>query len=408
MTTASPATDRIEFTGALGEPLAAALDWPKGRTKAFAVFAHCFTCSKDYFASRRIANALTAHGIAVLRFDFTGLGSSGGDFANTSFSSNAADLIAAARWLEEYHKAPALMVGHSLGGTAALVAAAKLPSVRGVVSIGAPADAEHVLTNFSAGLVEIRENGEAQVDIGGRPFTVKAGFLDDVEDSHLGDALAGLRAAVLVMHAPTDRQVGIENAEQIFKAVKHPKSFISLGDADHLLTDRADAIYAGDVIAAWASRYLPWARDEIEDEGVVVVAESGEGAYHVEINASGHPLSADEPESLGGSNRGATPYDLLCAALGACTTITLRMYANRKNLAVERIETRVEHKKHHASDSDEAAGEHDYPVDHFTRTIAISGNIEDAQRDRMMQIAGLCPVHKTLERANHISTRPAG
>ncbi len=401
----APPPEKVEFTGALGEPLAAAIDWPKGPTRAFAIYAHCFTCSKDLFASRRVSNALTAHGLAVLRFDFTGLGQSGGDFANTSFTSSAADLIAAAQWLAAAHQAPALLVGHSLGGTAVLAAATEIASVKAVATIGAPASAEHVLRNFSGGLEEIRARGEAEIDIGGRPFTIRKQFLDDAEATRLTDKIAALRAATLVMHAPTDQQVGIENAEAIFKALRHPKSFVSLDDADHLLTRHEDAIYAADVIAAWASRYMPAGRAEVEDEGDVVASESGEGPYHLNINASGHAFTADEPVAMGGTNRGASPYDILCAALGACTTITLRMYANRKRLPVDFIETRVMHHKHHADDSGEAAGEHDYRADHFIREIRIDGELSAQERQRMLEIAERCPVHKTLETPSRVDSR---
>lgn len=405
MAVASPPPEKVEFTGALGAPLAAAIDWPRCPTRAFAIYAHCFTCSKDLFASRRVANALTAHGIAVLRFDFTGLGESGGEFANTSFSSSAADLIAAADWLAATHRAPALLVGHSLGGTAVLAAATEIASVRAVATIGAPASADHVLRNFAGGLEEIRARGEAEVDIGGRPFTVRKQFLDDAEASRLTDKIATLHAATLVMHSPTDQQVGIENAEAIFKALRHPKSFVSLDDADHLLTRHEDAIYAADVIAAWASRYIPAERAGVVDEGDVVASESGEGPYHLNINASGHAFAADEPVAVGGTNRGASPYDILCAALGACTTITLRMYANRKRLPVDFIETRVMHHKHHADDSGEAAGEHDFRPDHFIREIRIDGDLDPGQRRRMLEIAGKCPVHRTLETPSQVDSR---
>lgn len=405
MTDPQPVSQRIEFPGALGNPLAAAIDWPKGPTQAFAIYAHCFTCSKDFFASHRISNALTAHGIAVLRFDFTGLGKSGGAFADTSFSSNAGDIVAAADWLKTNHQAPSLLVGHSFGGAAVLAAAPRIETVRAVASLAAPASVDHVLKVFSRSAEEIRSLEQAEVDIGGRPFTVGRQFIDDIAGTKLTDEIARLRAALLVMHSPTDDRVGIENAEAIFKAARHPKSFVSLADADHLLSDHADAIYVADVIAAWASRYVPRRSDGIVDEGHVVVTESGEGPYHLDINASGHALSADEPEDVGGTNRGATPYDLLSAALGACTTITLRMYANRKKLDVTSIETRVSHSKRHAADSAEVAEGQSVPVDHFAREIRIDGAIDDAQRQRMLQIADLCPVHKTLERTSRVESQ---
>jgi putative redox protein len=400
-------TTRIEFEGALGEPLAAALDWPSGPTRAFALFAHCFTCSKDLFASKRVSNALTAHGFAVLRFDFTGLGKSGGEFANTSFSSNAADLVAAADWLKHNHEAPSLMVGHSLGGAAVLAAAREIESVMAVATIGAPSSADHVLRHFKSDLDAIRRDGEAQVEIGGRPFTVKKQFLDDAEGANLTLAIEGMRAALLVLHSPVDQTVGIENAEAIFRAARHPKSFVSLDKADHLLTEPEDSIYAADIIATWGSRFLPARVVDESVEGKVVVSESGEGPYHLSINASGHLLSADEPESVGGTGRGPTPYDLLCAALGACTTITLRMYAKRKELQVESIQTEVDHEKRHAEDSADAEGETKRKIDVFTRRIWIFGGLTEVQRERMLQIADLCPVHKTLEAEANIKTELA-
>lgn len=274
-----------------------------------------------------------------------------------------------------------------------------------MASLAAPASVDHVLKVFSRSAEEIRSLEQAEVDIGGRPFTVGRQFVDDIAGTKLTDEIARLRAALLVMHSPTDDRVGIENAEAIFKAARHPKSFVSLADADHLLSDHADAIYVADVIAAWASRYVPRRSDGIVDEGHVVVTESGEGPYHLDINASGHALSADEPEDVGGTNRGATPYDLLSAALGACTTITLRMYANRKKLDVTSIETRVSHSKRHAADSAEVAEGQSVLVDHFARQIRIDGAIDDAQRKRMLQIADLCPVHKTLERTSRVESQ---
>lgn len=406
MPTPQPRPEKIEFKGAAGHALAAAIDWPAGRTRAFAIFAHCFTCSKDVFAARRVAHALTAHGFAVLRFDFTGLGSSQGEFSNTNFSSNAADIVAAARWLADTHDAPRLLVGHSLGGAAVLAAAAELSSVEAVATIAAPSSADHVLRHFDRSLEAIREDGEAEVDIAGRPFVIKKQFVEDAEGSRLTDRIHSLRKPLLILHSPIDAIVGIDNAETIFKAAHHPKSFVSLDQADHLLTDHADAIYAADVIAAWASKFVPAETEELADEGHVVIAESGEGPYHLEINASGHALSADEPEDVGGTNRGPTPYDLLCAALGACTTITLRMYANRKDLAVTHIETLVDHEKRHAQDS-EGAEDKSTKIDVFKRTLLIDGDLTDDQRNRMAQIADLCPVHKTLERASKVETELA-
>ncbi|MGJ8528459.1 bifunctional alpha/beta hydrolase/OsmC family protein [Maritalea sp.] len=396
---------KVEFSGALGEQLAASIDWPNGETRGFAIFAHCFSCSKDFVASRRVANALTEHGFAVLRFDFTGLGRSGGDFSDTNFSTNAQDLVAAAKWLDEHYDAPTLLVGHSLGGAAVLAAAAQIPSAKAVATIGAPADVDHILHMFQCSLGDIEKNGEGEVDLGGRPFKIKKQFVDDVRNQSLGDQIAKFKGAKLILHSPVDQTVGIENAEGIFKAAKHPKSFVSLDNADHLLTKIEDASYAAEVIAAWAERFIPSKAPSIDDEGHTIAAESGEGKYHLNINASGHHISVDEPVSVGGTDRGATPYDLLCAALGSCTTITLRMYADRKKWPVNHIETWVDHAKKHAKDCEECGEGREGRVDIFHRRILIEGDLDDDQRARLLEIADKCPVHKTLEQSSVVTTK---
>lgn len=248
--------ERTEFLGSDGHKLAARIDSPDGPVLAFALFAHCFTCGKDVFAASRIAQALTDHGIAVLRFDFTGLGASEGEFANTNFSSNLADLIGAANHLRESYLAPALLIGHSLGGAAVLAAAGDIPEVRAIVTIGAPSDPAHVSGLFRDQLEEIEANGEAQVQLSGRPFRIKRQFLVDASEHNLTEKIAHLRKALLVMHSPIDKTVDIANALQIFTAAKHPKSFISLDDADHLLSRKSDAIYVAKMIAAWSGRYI--------------------------------------------------------------------------------------------------------------------------------------------------------
>jgi len=398
---------KIEFDGAQGESLAAAISWPQGKTRAFAIFAHCFSCSKDFVASRRVANALTEHGFAVLRFDFTGLGRSGGDFSNTNFSTNIQDLVAAAQWLGANFDAPSLLVGHSLGGAAVLAAAPEIASVKAVATIAAPADVEHILSQFTCSLEEIEANGEGQVDLGGRPFKIKKQFLDDVREFDLPNQIKKFRGATLVLHSPIDALVGIQNAETIFKSAKHPKSFVSLDNADHLLTKLEDASYAAEVIGAWAQRFIPSTGENIQSEGLVVAAESGEGKYHLHVDASGHPLTIDEPLEVGGSDRGPTPYDLLSAALGGCTTLTLRMYADRKKWPVTHIETRVEHAKHHAQDIEDLGEKFEGRVDVFTRNILIEGELDQDQRQRLLEIADKCPVHKTLEKSSAIRTNLA-
>ncbi|MCZ4271135.1 bifunctional alpha/beta hydrolase/OsmC family protein [Maritalea porphyrae] len=395
---------KVEFDSAMGEQLAAAISWPRGKTRAFAIFAHCFSCSKDFVASRRVANALTEHGFAVLRIDFTGLGKSGGDFSDTNFSTNVQDLVAAANWLTDNYDAPALLVGHSLGGAAVLAAAPELASVKAVATIGAPANAVHVLQQFSCSVEEIEQNGEGEIDLGGRPFVVKKQFLDDVRTFDLPAQIKKFRGAKLILHSPLDRVVSVENAERIFKAAMHPKSFVSLDDADHLLTKLEHASYAAQVIAAWAERYIPSVAEKADTEGHVIAAESGEGKYHLHVDASGHPLTIDEPIAVGGSDRGPTPYDLLAAALGGCTTLTLRMYADRKKWPVNHIETRVEHAKHHAKDCEECARGHEGRVDVFKRFIHIEGELDKEQRHRMLEIADKCPVHRTLEQSSIIRT----
>ena len=329
---------KIEFPGAIGGNLAARLDLPDlpVAPRAYALFAHCFTCGKDIFAASQIAKALTAHDIAVLRFDFTGIGSSEGEFANTNFSSNVQDVVAAAGYLRKNHIAPSLLIGHSLGGAAVLAAASHVPEATGIVTIGAPASAAHVTNNFAADLAEITEKGTAKVTLAGRSFTITKQFLDDVAEQRVLDGLAKLKKALLVCHAPRDEYVGIENATQIFVAARHSKSFLSLDTADHLLREREDAIYLADVIAAWSSRYLPVAEElEALPPGTVEVRETRTGPLVQRVRAGHHVLLADEPVAVGGDDAGPGPYDYLLAALGACTSMTMRLYADRKGLAAE-------------------------------------------------------------------------
>lgn len=407
---------KVTFTGSQGDALDARLDRPDGAVRAFALFAHCFTCSKDVFAASRIAAGLTAQGYAVLRFDFTGLGRSEGEFANTNFSSNVRDLVAAADFLRENHAAPALLIGHSLGGTAVLAAAGEVPEARAVVTLGAPADAAHVVAGFHAETREIEETGRAKVALGGRHFTIRKQFLDDVRDTVLDDKIAGLKKALLVMHGPLDDVVGIDNATRIFVAARHPKSFVSLDTADHLLSRRADAAYAAGVIAAWASRFLPGETgDDGEEagaaragdgEGEVLVAETGEGLFRQRVVAGRHVLTADEPKRVGGEDAGPSPYDFLAIALGACTSMTLRLYARRKDLALERVSVQVSHAKVHAEDCAECENRTGR-VDRFERRISLTGDLDEAARTRLLEIADKCPVHRTLEQSSVIATRLA-
>lgn len=397
-------SQKVEFDGALGDRLAARLEHPSGPALGWAIFAHCFSCSKDIFAAQRISRRLTDRGFGVLRFDFTGLGASKGDFANTNFSSNVDDLIAAARWLESTHGAPGLMVGHSLGGAAVLAAAAQLESVKAVATLGAPADADHVRHQFMDRVPDIERDGEAEVLLAGRPFRIQKQFLDDIEGRALDEIVGSLNAAVLIAHAPTDATVGIENATRLFVAAKHPKSFLSLDGADHLLTGKEHAEHAADVIGAWAARYahvqhLPEPPKALEGR-CASVEETGMGGFHSWVRAGAHSFIADEPLSQSGLDGGPHPYQLLCASLAACTTMTLRMYANFKGYEFGRIRTDVTHER----DSEGPAGA---TRDVFSRTIHVEGQTNAEMQAKILEIANKCPVHKTLERSSTIETRTA-
>lgn len=394
------ATEPFDFTSADGHQLSGRLDLPDGSPRAFALFAHCFTCTKQSIAAVRIARSLTQRGIAVLRFDFTGLGESGGDFADSTFSGNVRDLMAAVAEMAAKNMAPKLLIGHSLGGAAVLAAAGDLPSVTAVAVIGAPFDVQHVKGQFGDGLATLMDKGEAMVDLGGRPFNMRRSFIDDLEKHDQKSRIAHLHRALLILHSPVDQTVGAENAGAIFQAAKHPKSYVSLADADHLLTRPADAAYAADVIAAWSSRYLG-ADQELADEmpiDDVVVEETGGGKFQVVVKAGATRFIADEPIAAGGLGSGPAPFDILCAALGACTTMTLRMYARQKNWPVNHLRVRVAHSK----DKDQT------PPDLFTREITIAGDIDAAQRARMIEIAEKCPVHKTLTSGARIETQETG
>ncbi|HET7252906.1 MAG TPA: alpha/beta fold hydrolase, partial [Xanthobacteraceae bacterium] len=345
--------ERFDFPNAQGQKLAALLDRPPGEPRAYALFAHCFTFGKDVHAAKRIAEGLTALDIAVLRFDFTGLGSSDGEFANTTFSSNVADLVAAANELRRTRRAPAILIGHSLGGTAVLAAASDVPEARAVVTIGAPSDPTHVKGLFAHRLEEIGTKGEVEVALGGRPFRISRAFVDDLAEHRLLDRLGDLRKALLIFHSPTDAVVGIENAGQIFTAAKHPKSFVSLAGADHLLSRRSDATYVANVIHAWAERYLdmPEAAPDLADQSnAVVVRETRRGRFQQQVTVGRHRFLADEPTDVGGLDSGPGPYDLLLAGLGACTAMTLRLYAERKALPLERVTVELSHSRIHAAD----------------------------------------------------------
>jgi putative redox protein len=377
--------------------------------RAFALFAHCFTCTKDVLAARRIAGGLAAAGVAVLRFDFTGLGSSEGDFANTSFSSNVEDLVCAADYLRSSYEAPVILIGHSLGGAAVLATASRIPEVKAVATIGAPADVAHVLHQFGGSLDQIRSEGEGEVRLAGRPFRIRRSFVEDAEGQRLEDHIRMLGRALLVMHAPRDEVVGIDNASRIFLAARHPKSFVSLDDADHLLTRRADARYVGAVLAAWASRYLPQSPMDAAagvTDGTVRVRETGAGKFQQEITVGPHRWLADEPASAGGQDSGPSPYDLLVAALGSCTAMTLRLYADAKKLPLERVGVELRHEKIHAADCSECETR-EGKIDRIDRVLELEGPLDAAARQRLLEIADKCPVHRTLHGEVRVSTRLA-
>lgn len=395
----------------------ARLDLPDDGPSAYALFAHCFTCSKDVAAASAISASLVERGVAVLRFDFTGLGASDGEFANTDFSSNIADLVAAADMLRAQHRAPSLLIGHSLGGAAILAAAGQIPEALAVVTIGAPFDPAHVTQLFpQEAIAAMRTVGEAQVELAGRWFTVRRQLLDDLGAQQMDAAIGGLDRPILVMHSPVDTVVDVDNARRIFDAAKHPKSFVSLDTADHLLTDRSDGDYAAEVIAAWASRYLPAAGDDtdgpppsrdIAHGTSVLVSERDVGKFRQDITVRGHHVVADEPIGIG-EDTGPSPYDLLLAALGACTSMTLRMYAERKRIPLEHVSVTLEHERTYATDCLDATATR-CRVDRIGRTLYLDGPaITDEQRSTLLQIADRCPVHRTLLGDLRIDTTLSG
>lgn len=397
---------KIHFSNRDGLSLTGNLELPPGGVwQATALFAHCFTCSRNIKAARNISQVLAKAGFAVLRFDFTGLGESEGDFADTSFSSNLDDLEDSAGWMAEQLEAPQLLIGHSLGGAAVLAVAERLDSVRAVATLAAPASPEHVLKLFGGDLGAIERDGSAVIQLAGRPFRIRQDFVDDVRAHSLEDRLRKLRRALLVLHSPADTTISIDNAQQIFAAALHPKSFVSLDQADHLLSADADSGYAGSMIAAWAQRFLQFDAPELS-AGARVSGRTDDG-FLCRVQAGRHTLVADEPAAAGGKDLGPDPYRYLAAALGSCTVMTLNMYARHKSLAVERVHCEVTHDRIHAEDCDDCERESG-KIDRLTRMITIEGELDDEQRTRMLEIADRCPVHRTLENELRIETRAAG
>ncbi|NQZ76342.1 MAG: OsmC family protein [Ekhidna sp.] len=387
---------KVTFRNANGQELAGRVDFPLSSTpKAFVLFAHCFTCSKNLKSVDYISKAFTNLGMAVLRFDFTGLGQSKGSFSDTNFSSNLSDLEDAYHFLEDQYEAPQILVGHSLGGAAVLHVGGSLPKVRAVATIGAPSSPDHVAHLLSSGRDELEEKGEADINIGGRTFKMKKQFLDDIEEQGREKKIQKLDKALLILHSPQDSIVGIENAQEIYVEAKHPKSFISLDGADHLLTREEDAKYAGAMVASWSDRYIDISEPEQMTEGEVSTR-IGEKGFVTEITAGRHHLIADEPPSVGGDDNGPTPYGYLLAGLGACTAMTLRMYADYKKINLQEVDVKLTHDKVHKEDGENMESSKG-KIDQITRKIKLVGDLSDAERKRLIEIADRCPVHKTIE-----------
>ena len=396
-------SSKFEFTNASGEKLSGKLDIPVNQhPHSFVLFAHCFTCNKNLTAVRNISRALSMAGFGVLRFDFTGLGQSKGDFADTNFSSNLSDLKEAYQFLEEHYEAPQIMVGHSLGGAAVLHVSGELENVRAVATIGAPSTPDHVSHLLDSGRAELEANGVADVNIGGRTFKMKKQFLDDLEQKKGSSVIKNLHKALLVIHSPQDTIVGINNAQEIYQEAMHPKSFISLDGGDHLMTKEGDAQYVGSVIANWATRYIEELEQEEVPEGEVLTR-IGEKGYTTEVIAGNHLMVADEPPSVGGDDLGPTPYGYLLSGLGACTAMTLRMYADYKKLPLKEVEVKLTHNKVHKKDGENTENSSG-KIDLIKRKIKITGDLTEEQRKRLIEIADRCPVHKTIEGKPEIVT----
>lgn len=401
---------KVTFKNKEGQQLEGRLELPADRhPHNYVIFAHCFTCNKNLLAVKNIGRALISNGFGVLRFDFTGLGESEGDFADTNFSGNVEDLVAAANYLSEKHSAPTLLIGHSLGGAAVIFAAAEIPSVKAIATIGAPSDPSHVEHLLKSSLKEIKQHGKAVVNLSGRDFTIKKQFLEDLKTKSLPETIKELRMPLLLMHSPQDATVGIKNAEDIYKAAHHPKSFVSLDGADHLLMNKRDSIYVGEVISGWAKRYLSIESEEIllKTKHQVVASLDVDDGFTTQMNVGNHYLVADEPIDFGGNDFGPSPYDLLSSGLSACTAMTLQMYAKRKNWPLENVLVHTTYNKTHALDC-ENCEDNAGKIDTFHREIQLNGALDQKQKDRMLQIADKCPVHKTLHSETQVITKLLG
>lgn len=387
---------RVSFKNTAGLSLSAKIDLPVDQhAHNFILFAHCFTCSKDLNAVRNISRSLTMEGFGVFRFDFTGLGNSDGTFDETNFSSNVQDLVAAAKYMRQELKAPSVLLGHSLGGAAVVFAANQIPEIKALATIGAPADPQHVTKSFKTHLDQIETTGSALVQLAGRPFTITKQLVDDLKARAAKEVIRDLKKAILIIHSPQDETVGIENAKLIYENALHPKSFLSLDGADHLLSDQKDSIYAGEVLASWAKRYIDIPTGEQLNSDHQVVARLGDDGFTTDIKIGPHCLLADEPVEVGGNDFGPNPYELVSAGLAACTAMTMRMYSNRKKWPLDNVEVHISHDKKHCDECGEVESPNQ-KVDHFFREITIEGDLSNEQRIRLMEIADKCPVHKTL------------
>lgn len=397
---------KVSFTNKDKEQLAGRLELPLDRKPHnFVIFAHCFTCTKNLTAIRNVGRALTNAGFGVLRFDFTGLGESEGDFENTNFSGNVDDLIEAAYFLKQNYMAPTLIIGHSLGGAAAIFAADRLSSIKAVAVINSPSNPSHVMHLLKDSHQEITKRGKAKVNLGGIDFTIKKQFLDDLKNKPLADVVSNFRKAILILHSPQDTTVGIENAEEIYKAAHHPKSFVSLDGVDHLLSKKEDSQYVGEVIAGWASRYvdIPIA-GKIKSKSKVAASLGKDDKFTTNLKVGDHHLLADEPKTFGGNNFGPSPYEFVSAGLAACTAMTIQMYAKRKKWEVGNVTVHIDYSKDHAIDCEQCE-EDSAKIDTFTREIKLGGKLNDEQKKRLLEIADKCPVHKTLHTKTQIITK---
>ena len=399
-------SESVKFLNIEGDNLTGKLELPvDGKPSSFAIFAHCFTCSKDLKAVRNITLALAQKGIGVLRFDFTGLGQSEGEFADTNFTSNVSDIGAAAQFLEEYYEAPSLLIGHSFGGTAVLMAASQMDSVKAIATIGSPCDPAHVLHLLKNDIEEIKKQGKAKVNLAGRDFNIKSHFIEDLQNQGMHKILSEMRGkALLVLHSPQDDTVGVQNARDIYVSAHHPKSFISLDGADHLLSRSKDSQYVGNVIAGWVERYLPSLEKKNLKTNSQVVARLDEGPFLTEILAGGHHIIADEPEEVGGSDLGPSPYELLSSGLAACTVMTIKMYVGRKEWPMEEVKVHVNYDNNYIEDCEECEVS-ERKIGKFERLIEVKGNLDEKQKQRILAIANKCPVHRTLEQGVSIETR---